>query len=161
MKKTLLTLVLPGLCAAYVTAQSPDPSLTGSAGGVQQAAGHILSWSLGEPMVSYRLQSATWLTEGMQQPGVLNVATGIAHHPDDLHLQVYPNPAGHILHIASDGVLCGTVSISDMLGRNVIHHENIPENMISIGLEHLQPGLYLLRVQCEMGRVYVQSFVKL
>ncbi len=72
-------------------------------------------------------------------------------------LQIFPNPAGDLLHITTDGPEAWSVDIADQQGR-VLYREHMSGDQ-AILLRGWPAGLYMLRAVCG-DRVYAGRFVK-
>lgn len=67
-------------------------------------------------------------------------------------MQVYPNPANDVINISVTGSKAETVHITDILGHEVkLIQAGNSGNFISIPVNDLAPGTYLVSVQTEQG----------
>ena len=63
----------------------------------------------------------------------------------DNQLNVYPNPASDLIRVRFNNIESGTLSITDMIGREVKHMLIIGQNEVSVNTSDLQNGMYLVR----------------
>lgn len=68
---------------------------------------------------------------------------------------VYPNPATDVLFIHSDKGL-KSINIYDSAGRKVLHDNRNTSGEVSVPVNHLSNGLYLLHIETEEGREVVK-----
>lgn len=118
-------------------------TLTGERGTVSFTVGQVVFTVLSGPEHS--------VIQGVQQPYEISVAT----LSDEISLtgidvQVYPNPATHLLMIqiespGNQNIHSFVYELSDMNGR-VLEKHNLTSKNTSIGLSHLAPATYLLKV---------------
>ena len=75
-------------------------------------------------------------------------------------LNVYPNPASDDLHVnIVNPIAASSISIDDMLGREVMR-ESIPTTSpIDIDIHKLIPGVYLLRASLKSGNIEKQFII--
>lgn len=76
-------------------------------------------------------------------------------------LNVYPNPANNMLNIEFDSQFekeNATISISNMLGKEVIAINNITSNKTSIDVSSLVNGIYFVNTNVE-GNVSTEKIV--
>jgi hypothetical protein len=70
-------------------------------------------------------------------------------------LNIYPNPVRDVLHIENASAI-EWIDVVDVLGRNVLQTYPPSERTTTICLEHLSPGLYMIKV----NGAFVQRVVK-
>jgi hypothetical protein len=83
--------------------------------------------------------------------------SGIADHSNGDDISLYPNPATNGITLRADQNI-KQVSIFDIYGKLVVAETDLQQTNY-INLEHLQSGLYLLRVQTRSG-FSVLTFIK-
>jgi len=88
----------------------------------------------------------------------VNIVTGLDGSEALQALVLYPNPATESLNLQLTGIQIRQVRISDMNGR-VLYTKMTGAEMLSIPVEQLDPGVYLLQVQTDAGTA-VRRFVK-
>ncbi len=69
--------------------------------------------------------------------------------------KVYPNPAKNILHV--EGVGLSQVEVFNIMGQSVM---NINENFETIGISHLQNGIYFIRIKTTEGEKTVKLVIE-
>ena len=74
-------------------------------------------------------------------------------------LQVYPNPAGHEVHISSPAGI-QSVRIVDICGRLVVSDPVNMEQSVTIGLKELDEGIYFMIVTTETGDTTQKLMIK-
>ncbi|HYW96397.1 MAG TPA: T9SS type A sorting domain-containing protein, partial [Bacteroidales bacterium] len=65
------------------------------------------------------------------------------------HVEVYPNPAGDIIHIAAAGDRVTDVALYDLSGRKVFEGKNVPgvhSTEIIVPVTNIQNGMYVLKL---------------
>lgn len=73
-------------------------------------------------------------------------------------LALYPNPATESINLQLTGIQIREVRISDINGR-VLYTKNTGSEIISIPVEQLRPGVYLVQVHTDAGTA-VRRFIK-
>jgi hypothetical protein len=68
---------------------------------------------------------------------------------------VYPNPAKNMLHV--EGVGLSQVEVFNIMGQSVM---NINENFETIGISHLQNGIYFIRIKTTEGEKTVKLVIE-
>jgi hypothetical protein len=72
-------------------------------------------------------------------------------------ISIYPNPASKSIHISpASGMTINSIGIINYMGCLVYQQDNVGKQNISIGVDHLPKGVYVVRV----NGVYMQRFVK-
>ncbi|MBK7965391.1 MAG: T9SS type A sorting domain-containing protein [Bacteroidetes bacterium] len=76
--------------------------------------------------------------------------------------QLFPNPANEEINIQfqNTSVNLNNISISNLVGENIIQRELYQEKQLKINIENLQPGIYFINSSGEKGSSS-QKFVKL
>lgn len=69
--------------------------------------------------------------------------------------KVYPNPAKNMLHV--EGVGLSQVEVFNIMGQSVM---NINENFETIGISHLQNGIYFIRIKTTEGEKTVKLVIE-
>ena len=149
-----------------------DPSIAmdvvASAGGYvfNSTENFSMGWTVGQTVFITLTSSDMIITQGFHQ-GNLN-ATAVPLNPPlpDLGLQVYPNPTSDglfILMSISDADTPSSVEVYDLTGRKILMRDMVFEahNPSYLPLEHLTPGMYLLRVRVKgHGQWETFKFIK-
>ena len=132
----------------YGFAQSIERSVFASSGNFSSTSSMSISSTLGEVFVTTLSSSSSTLTQGFQQP-TSSGGVGV-EEIDIVNFSVYPNPFQDIINIKSSIKGNYTISIVDVLGRN-LNADLSPINSsgkldMIINLEHYQSGLYFLKI---------------
>lgn len=77
--------------------------------------------------------------------------------PDD-RISVFPNPATTALHIVSKTEGLCSVSIRDIIGKE-IQHVDLPQRDLIIPLEQYPPGTYFIQAATLSNRIVVKKFI--
>ena len=162
--KTLkcITVLLVAMSCHLAQAQSDDPFLIGSGGGLSQNGSLFLSYSMGEPCISYTSSDGYWITEGFQQPGKINLTAVEIPSTSKYTFSIYPNPVASTIHIEStDPAPWQLVQIVNVLGQPLLAAPIVAEGNMRLDLTHLIPGLYRLSILDHTSTSVTQSFIKL
>jgi hypothetical protein len=152
-------LVLLLLCFGTLSAQ--DLSLFSTAGGFTSDNNTHLSWSAGEPISSYEITGATWLTQGYQQPGHIDLMVSTDGATRGQLISLHPNPASSTITLAGlEANECHTLNIHNLLGQQVLTVSD-PHSQPIIAIDALQPGWYILSLQCNDTQYRSTSIIKL
>ena len=108
-------------------------------------------------MIYVRLKQTDYNgTETSFLPIVVNSCGGGKH--SDIEFKIYPNPAKNTLNIESGSVEILGTELYDLAGRQ-IKHLPINNNYTNIDVEHLQPGIYLLKIKTS-NKEFFEKFKK-
>lgn len=118
-----------------------------SAGGNAIGSGGSSNYSVGQTFYSSNSGSHRNIDEGVQQPYEISIITGISDERFSLSAEVYPNPVQSELTLSTDIDLKEKVlfQLIDMEGK-VLSQQDIHQPVLSIPMESLPAGSYLLRV---------------
>lgn len=162
MTQKIIALVLVTLTCQLSQAQSDDPVLISTGGGIAQTGSLFLTYSLGEPCISYTPSDGHWLTEGFQQPGKINLTSVEISSLSKYTFRIYPNPVASTLLIEStDPSPWQVVQIINVLGQPILAEPIVAEDKIRIDLTHLIPGIYRLNILDHTSTSVTKSFVKI
>lgn len=154
--------LLIAMSCHLIQAQSDDPVLVGSGGGLSQNGSLWLSYSIGEPCIAYTLSDGFWATEGFQQPGKINLTAVEFTSTSKYEFRIFPNPVATTLHIEStDPAPWQLVQIVNGLGQPLLAAPLLAEGSMRIDLTHLIPGLYQLSILDHTSTPVKQSFIKI
>lgn len=78
-------------------------------------------------------------------------ATGIKDNQFDDELTIYPNPVNDVLYINSTDNRVSKVCVCDLYGRQVLSSAPMMSGVISITVDDLPQGLYILQIETENG----------
>jgi hypothetical protein len=97
-------------------------------------------------------------------PGPFTITDGYIgigeHQQQEFDLHVYPNPARSQLAVGSSQLAVGLV-IYDLFGRTMISFEEISSFPFIIDISSLNPGMYILQMNCEEGLSEAVKFLKI
>ncbi len=107
----------------------------------------------------------------MDDVSLIDLDTSKANGINDLKtlnkkLEVYPNPATTTLTISLNNSEIKSIEITDLLGRTIIHNNEVAElithnsSLITIKVEDLINGIYLLKAIDDKGFNHVAKFIK-
>ena len=127
-------------------AQSIDPSVVAISGGMGQAGGMQVSWTVGQTAVSTYTSHAGVVSEGFQQAFLAVIPT--RGHPVSFSLDLYPNPTRSSLLVSLKGVEEDmTLLLHNMLGEVVKRTEvRRGDQLARLSVESLPSGMYMLVV---------------
>lgn len=80
----------------------------------------------------------------------------------DLKKQIlaYPNPTNGILHLNSENSIIKEASVFDLLGRQVFSSKFSTLDNVTLDLESLQTGTYVLKVTSDSGKIETMKIMK-
>ncbi len=162
MTQKIIAILLLAMSYHLTQAQSDDLFLIGSGGGLSQNGSLFLSYSMGEPCITYTQSDDHWITEGFQQPGQINLTSVAKYSLQEYSYRIFPNPTTNELHIESkDAVLFHLVQITNVLGQPMITEPILAEQSMILQLNYLRPGLYFINIQDQSSNAITQPFIKL
>ena len=98
-RKILLMLILiPGFSLTWGQVQL-TPTVISSAGGYDEAGDISLAWTMGELAVSTLSTTDIILTQGFQQPFLLDIGDAIDDPEFNWSVNAYPNPVSEVLNL--------------------------------------------------------------
>lgn len=132
---------------SYTHAQSLEQFAIGSAGNFSTSStGSSLSWTLGETVITTENSNNTILTQGFQQPIVVNPLSTHLALGQNIQLQVFPNPTLEKITIQKETDTTLEGELLDILGQSIGHY-TLTEDQTTISLETLPPATYLLCIR--------------
>jgi hypothetical protein len=116
-------------------------------GGEATGSGGSFSYSIGQIVYTTNTGTGGSVTQGVQQPFEISVATGIETNTINLDLSVHPNPTSSYLKLKIENLELENVSyqLHDMQGR-VIESGIVSNNVTNINLEEQPKATYFLKV---------------
>ena len=133
------------------------PFLISNGGYIPNSNGISIHWAIGEIAVS-ELKNGINVTQGFYQ--AYNYKTETFQYEDGHTVRFYPNPVFKDLTIEHDYPNAISLSVFDMLGRNLlVHHEIITQ--INLDLSGLQAGTYIIRFINADGKYQTKKFIKI
>ncbi len=159
-REALLLLLLTFIVTA-ASAQVTIPVSGGNASGDNGS----LSYSIGQMIYTAVDGSSGNLSQGVQQPYEIQVVTGLHDLPGiSLNVSAYPNPAVDYLKLNTGSSGIGhpgklEYRLCDMNGR-LIHSQKITESETTIGMGHLVPAMYFVKVISENQEIKTFKIIK-
>ena len=90
----------------------------------------------------------------------INVTVGIAKYNNSLNANVYPNPVNNQLNISLPETANNiSVSVIDMLGKEVIVQNKLSGNNVSVNDINLPAGVYVVRITAD-GNTQMLKVIK-
>ena len=147
MKTKLILLTLFGFGLLSVRAQTT----ISTAGGNATGSGGTVSYTVGQVAYSTQTSTSGTITQGVQQPFEIFVATALEQAKDiSLQLQVFPNPVNDYLKLSV--VPSATISIQSLsfqlydVNGKLVQNNNVESNETNIMMSGFTSGTYLLKV---------------
>ena len=143
-KIKLSNFLLLGLGLTGLQAQEVASAASGNATGI----GGAVSYTIGQVAYITNSASSGIITQGVQQPFEIMVATGIEYTKDiSLECSVYPNPATSFLKLKvnSNNAENLIYKLFDMSGK-LIRTNKIDGNETIISMENIVPSAYFLKI---------------
>lgn len=136
-----------GLLSLLTEASNPDLITDLAVTGIQADGTAELSFTPGSGLSGTALITLT-LTDGEEKKEVkfyvsIESITGI-RDLEILSLKVYPNPASDKLHIEIPDTGLEELEVTDMMGRVMLRRAPVAENLVTLNLESLESGIYIL-----------------
>ena len=122
-----------------------------TAGGNASGSGGTVSYTVGQVAYSTQTTTSGTITQGVQQPFEIFVATALEQAKDiSLQLQVFPNPVNDYLKLSV--VPTATISIQSLsyqlydVNGKLVQNNNVESNETNIMMSGFTSGTYLLKV---------------
>lgn len=145
------------LWTSFSYGQSLEQYVIGSAGNfATTSGGTTLSWTVGEVITTTESSSSAILTQGFQQPVIVNPLTINDRNADAFTISVFPNPTLEQITIQKEQNGTLRAELIDVLGQ-VIGHYQLQDNQTQIDLNKLPAANYLLRI-CTIENEPLQTF---
>tara|TARA_Y100001935_G_C17285222_1_gene499940 strand:+ start:878 stop:1351 length:474 start_codon:yes stop_codon:yes gene_type:complete len=124
---------------------SNSQSVIGSAGNTSYGNNTIISWTIGEVVISTVSSSEKILTQGFHQPLVIGVVQSLEKNLI-LDMMAYPNPTfDKILFKGGDPNGIYQIRLLDKLGR-VLYQNSVNFNELELEMSKYQNGSYLIEL---------------
>lgn len=148
------------LCLCIIAPVYSQQSVA-TAGGDASSSKGSTAFSVGQvAFISVDAESG-FVQQGVQQPAVFQIV-GVHQVPEDITIQLYPNPVSTVLYIAltqsvrvdhhSDQL---TARMYDMRGHLVLQ-QSLPDAINSLPIDHLTSAMYLIQVW--KGETFISSY---
>ncbi|MEZ4911855.1 MAG: T9SS type A sorting domain-containing protein [Saprospiraceae bacterium] len=136
--------------------QSVSPYLISSGGDIY-FEDYTVHWAIGEIAVT-ELKNGINVTQGFYQ--AYNYKTETFEYDDGHTVSFYPNPVSNYLMIEHDYPNAISLSIYDIIGRNLlVHHEILSQT--NLDLSGLQTGTYIIKFINDDGKYQSKKFIKI
>jgi hypothetical protein len=129
-----------------------------SSGGEGSGPGGTVSFSIGQLVVESTIDSQGSISPGVQQ----TYESSSVYVNEELfnnNLQVYPNPATHLIQLEFASPFEGQLIILDIQG-NTVATQEINSKSVQIDASNWSAGTYMLQVQKDKQSVSVHRVVK-
>lgn len=143
--------LLLAFCSYGSYAQESLSSLNSSGGHISSSSGSV-SYSVGQVFYASTTSTSHNLQEGVQQANTItssdNEDIGVPVTPSEVSVRIYPNPTTDFVTLSTQGLQFDTLNsyrVFNYQGQLIID-QSINQNDTTIGLSHLQSGLYLIQV---------------
>ena len=144
----LMFLLLSALCFGQYT----SPEVLSGAGDHFSGADVQLSWTLGEIATETLGSNSQQITQGFHQSYLTIVK--VVEYYDDFNLNVYPNPARHMLYIDLDKPAEDlSLTLYDGIGKPVFEESIDGVFNTEIDVSSFRPGVYYLQIMNSSNRV--------
>ena len=157
-RKILLFLLLfPGFILTRGQVQL-NPTVISSAGGYAEATNISLAWTLGELAVSTLSTTGMILTQGFQQPFLLDVGNAIDDPEFRWSVNAYPNPVTDVLNLRFniDKTMDLQLELYDITGKKLTIKRLpsvMPGGRETLDFSGFRDGIYILKITSEKQKV--------
>ena len=156
-KILLFLLLLPGFCLTWGQVEL-TPTVISSAGGYDEATNINLAWTLGELAVSTLSTTDMILTQGFQQPFLLDIGDAIDDPEFNWSVNAYPNPVSEVLNLRFnlDKTMDLQLELYDITGKKLTIRKLpsiIPGSRETLDFSGFRDGIYILKITSEKQKV--------
>lgn len=145
------------LFVCQLSAQSLEQHVIGSAGNFSTTASSAtLSWTLGEVITTTESSTSAILTQGFQQPIIINPLSVPDLGYNDLDIRVFPNPTVEQITIQKNQDEAMKAQLINVLGQ-IIGEYPLNDFQTQLDLRDLPAANYLLQVKTD-DNLTVQTF---
>ncbi len=132
-----------------------------SAGKTSEAGGMILSWTIGEGVISTLGSNDTEITQGFHQPLVVDVIPTSLEKGLLLEIKAFPNPTlDKVMFEGGDPVGTYHIRVVDKLGR-VLEQKSVPFSDLTLEMKKYNNGSYIVEViEDKSGKRKIFNIVK-
>lgn len=146
-------------------AQTVSPNVFSSAGAFSTSSTNSLSYTIGEPMITTLSSSSVILTQGFQQPSLLNVDAVNYINGEKYDIVVYPNPTEGLINVSVKAINGKNISLRvfDVLGRDIYATANVLSNgeyFTVLDFASFAQGIYFLSVYSEGQKIAATKITK-
>jgi hypothetical protein len=144
--KRLIIILITMFYVSAAGAQNKQEEIA-SSGGYKVNGGLSISWTLGETIIPASKNGNLVLIPGFQE---MMMITKVEENIDvQVHIKVFPNPAGEILNIQFDALVEDEIELTIVDFEGVLVKKDIIETALTekqVDLKNLPPGIYFLRL---------------
>ena len=157
-RKILLMLILiPGFSLTWGQVQL-TPTVLSSAGGYNEIGDISLAWTMGELAVSTLSNTGMILTQGFQQPFLLDIGDAIDDPEFNWSVNAYPNPVSDILNLRFnlDKTMDLQLELYDITGKKLTIKKLpsiMPGGRETLDFSGFREGIYILKITSEKQKV--------
>ena len=90
-----------------------------------------------------------------------NLSVGVNDEQLSQSVNVYPNPASTIITIDGEQNQINSFELFDLSGRKMISSNEINLNHFPVDIRNLLPGIYFIKLNCNMGESIIKKFSKM
>ena len=132
-----------------------------SAGNTSEADGYILSWTIGEGVISTVGSTETELTQGFHQPLIVDVIPTSIEKNLLLEIKAFPNPTyDKVMFEGGDPVGTYHIRVVDKLGR-VLEQKSLPFSDLTLEMKKYNNGSYIIEViEDKTGKRKIFNIIK-
>ena len=156
-KILLFLILLPCFSLTWGQVQL-NPTVISSAGGYTETGGINLAWTLGELAVSTLSTTDMILTQGFQQPFLLDIGDAIDDPEFNWSVNAYPNPVTDVLNLRFniDKTMDLQLELYDITGKKLIIKtlpSIMPGGRETLDFSGFRDGIYILKITSEKQKV--------
>ena len=145
--KTIIPIIL-FLLPLFLSGQE----VIATGGDVHQGSTHSISYTIGETVIETEVSAEYQATQGFQQ-GWIDIVDDLDEiNLEEITINLYPNPVGHILHISMSEIASGQrIELYDIKGK-LLQEVRIEDTLTEMDMEQYSNGTYLLRLFSDKDR---------
>jgi len=153
--RTILIILIIAICPELLAQE-----VIATAGSTLSSSYGSISFTIGECVANTLTKGDKTITQGFQQA---NISVSMISELKDLDfsISVYPNPTSDILtlKVSKDDVTGIQYLLYDILGKLLLQ-KNLESNEMSIPVNYLAKGFYILKVQAGMKELKTFKIIK-
>ncbi len=125
-------------------------------GGTANAAGHTVSWTIGEPVIATISDANNTLTQGFHQTKLTVTAINDIQ-VSGVEIKVYPNPTSDFVNVHFSKTLENPSYLLFDLSGKLLQQKNIESTDVKINMTSFAEGSYILKLN-HRGSQSLQTF---
>jgi len=159
MKRKILLFLLLLPCFFLTRGQVQlNPTVISSAGGYTETADISLAWTMGELAVSTLSTTDMVLTQGFQQPFLLDIGDAIDDPEFNWSVNAYPNPVTDVLNLRFnlEKTMDLRIELYDITGKKLtikMLPSVMPGGRETLDFSGFRDGIYILKITSEKQKV--------